>query len=834
MASTSWKTVLRVAGRQLLREARAGEVRILFIALLIAIATSSALSHFTDRLQGAMQQRAGTFLGADLVLRGSHEASHAQRLSGETLGLAHARTVEFSSVLSTEKTMQLASVKAVDAHYPLRGQLRSSDPITATEYSDQQPAAGELWAEARLVAALNIQPGDTVELGRLRLRFTRVLLEEPDRTLDLYSLAPRALINYADLAATGVVQPGGRVTFRELWRGQPEQLAAYRDSVTPSLSAQQRLQSPRDGNRQLTATLERAERYLGLASLVAVLLSGVAVALSAARFAQRRYDVAALLRCFGLSKRAVITVFCVQLTVLGLLACVAGLTLGWLAQEALFYLLRDVLPNELPPLSVQPFLVGVAVGCVTLPGFALPPLMALGSVAPLRVLRRDLTPAPLSTLAAMLVTLLALALLLNFLGLDPIMTGALLGGGLSAGLLLTGIWLLLLKTLRRVLAHRGLAWRLGLGQLLRHSVAAAGQSLAFGLILLAMSLTGLLRGELLDHWQQQLPPQTPNHFALNIASDEREAFAAQLAALNAPHAPLYPTAPGRLISHNGQALKASEISDERGSRSLRRDLNFTWSATLSADNRLVAGHWWNEQTTSDAPAVSIEQGLAESFSIKLGDRLGFDIGGERLEATVASIRQLTWSSFNPNFFIIFNPGSLQDIPVTWMTSFYLPEAQSASLVTLARHYPTVTLLPIEALLNQVRAILAQVSVAVEGVLLLVLAAGFVVLFAGIQTTLDARIRQGALLRALGTSRGLLWRARWGEFAVLGAGSGIMATLGSEVISALLYRWVFDLAWQPHPWLWALPVLGAVLVGGAGVWGTRSVLSTSPLILLRDT
>ena len=833
MASLSWMTLLRVALCQLLREARAGELRILLSALVIAVATSSALAHFSDRLQGAMLQRAGTFLGADLVLRGSHDASAAQVLAGQKAGLAHAKTVEFSSVLSTETQMQLASVKAVNNEYPLRGQLRSAD-ASGTPYNGQRPAAGELWAEARLIAALQIALGDTVEIGRLRLRVTRVLLEEPDRALDLYSLAPRALINDADLPATGVVQPGSRVTFRTLWRGQPEQLAAYRASVTPTLTPQQRLQTPRDGNRQLTATLERAERYLGLASLVAVLLSGVAVALSAARFAQRRYDVAALLRCFGLSKRAVFGVFCVQLLVLGLLACVLGLALGWLVQEALFYALRDWLPSELPPTRWQPFLVGIAVGCVTLPGFALPPLAALGRVAPLRVLRRDLAPAPLSGFAAILVTLLALALLLSSLGLDPLMTFALLGGAASAGAVLTGFWLLLLKTLRRCLAHTGVAWRLGLGQLLRYPLAAAGQSLAFGLILLAMSLTGLLRGELLDNWQQQLPRQTPNHFALNIASEERDAFAAHLATLNAPHAPLYPTAPGRLISHNGRAFNVSEMSDERGSRSLRRDLNLTWSATLSADNRLVAGHWWDALPDSTAPAVSIEQGLAEGLNIHLGDRLGFDIGGERLEATVTSIRQLTWNSFNPNFFIILNPGSLQDIPVTWMTSFYLAEENAASLVTLARRYPTVTLLPIDALLNQVRAILAQVSIAIEGVLLLVLAAGLVVLFAGIQATLDERLRQGAVLRALGASRSLLWRARLGEFAVLGAGSGVMAALGGELISALLYRWVFDLAWQPHPWLWSLPVLGAVLVGGAGVWGTRSVLSTSPLTLLRES
>uniref|UniRef100_UPI0028A7FBCA ABC transporter permease n=3 Tax=Pseudomonas TaxID=286 RepID=UPI0028A7FBCA len=413
------------------------------------------------------------------------------------------------------------------------------------------------------------------------------------------------------------------------------------------------------------------------------------------------------------------------------------------------------------------------------------------------------------------------------------LTLALLGGGAIAAVVLGFILLLALRGLRRALQGASLPWRLGLGQLLRYPLAAAGQSLAFGLILLAMALIALLRGELLDTWHSQLPPNAPNHFALNILPAEKDGFEQRVKALSPNAEDLYPMVPGRLVAVNGKPVHAMN-EDIRSERALQRDLGLTWSARLPAGNQIVAGEWWTAGEKSELPGVSVEEKLAGNLGLKVGDHLSFTVAGQTREAQIRSLRSVKWDNFQPNFFMVFEPGTLTDLPVTYLTSFYLPASQERQLIELARAYPTVTLLPVDALLAQLRSILDQVTLAVEYVLVFVLAAGFVVLFAGLQATLDERLRQGALLRALGAERSLLMRTRRSEFALLGAVSGLLAALGCELISYLLYRLVFDLPWSPHPWLLALPLLGALLVGGAGLLGTRRALNVSPLRLLRES
>ncbi|MEE1949371.1 FtsX-like permease family protein [Pseudomonas alcaligenes] len=822
-----------LAWRQLLRDARAGELRVLFFALLVAVAASTAIGYFGARLNGAMLLRATEFLGADLVLSGSAAALPEQIEAGTQLGLEHAQVVEFASVIAGEQSIQLASIKAASGGYPLRGELKSAAEPYAAEQPGGGPGPGEAWAEARLFAALDLRVGQSIEVGNRQLRLTRVLTYEPDRAGDFYSLTPRVLINLEDLASTGVVQPGSRVRYRDLWRGDSETLARYREATEKSLAAHQRLEDARDGNRQIGGALGRAERYLNLASLAAVLLAGVAVALSAARFAARRFDASALLRCLGLSRREALSLFALQLAMLGLLACLAGALLGWIGQLVLFQLLQGLLPPGVPPGGLLPAIAGMATGLVALAGFALPPLAALGRVPPLRVLRRDLLPVPPSSWLVYGAALLALGLIMWRLSLDLKLTLGLLGGGLLATLLLGGALLFGLSALRRLLARASLPWRLGLGQLLRHPLAAAGQSLAFGLILLAMALIALLRGELLDTWQDQLPAESPNHFALNVLPEEREAFAARLAELSPHPAPLYPIVAGRLTLINGEPVQGIVSKDSQGERAIQRDLSLTWAANLPAGNVLVDGQWWNDLPQSDLPGVSVESELAESLGLKLGDELNFSVGGLERKARVSSLRQVEWDSFQPNFYMIFEPGTLQDLPATYLTSFYLPPHSEKQLVELSRQFPAVTLLQVEALLEQLRSIMAQVSLAVEYVLLFVLAAGLAVLFAGLQATLDERLRQGALLRALGAERRLLLRARRAEFGLLGAGSGLLAAVGCELASFLLYRYALELQWQPHPWLLLLPLIGALLVGGAGVWGTRRALNASPLTVLRE-
>ncbi|MEA9975852.1 MULTISPECIES: ABC transporter permease [unclassified Pseudomonas] len=836
MARLPLLRLLSLATRQLLRDARAGELRVLFFALLIAVAASTAIGYFGARLNGAMLLRATEFLGADLILEGTSPALPAQIEAGKTLKLDHAQVIEFSSVIATDAGIQLASVKAVDDEYPLRGELKSAAAPYQAEKPGSRPQPGEAWAESRMFAALNLKVGDNIDVGSKTLRLSRVLTYEPDRAGNFYSLTPRVMINLADLAATGVVQPGSRVSYKELWSGSYNSLEVYRQQITSGLAPNQRLLDARDGNRQIGGALGKAERYLNMASLVAVLLSGVAVALSAARFAARRFDASALLRCLGLSRNEALVLFSLQLAILGLLASLSGALLGWLAQLGLFALLQDLLPTDVPPGGVLPAIAGIGTGLVALAGFALPPLAALGRVPPLRVLRRDMLPIPASSWLVYGAALLALGLIMWRLSLDLILTFALLGGGIITAVLLGAALLLALQSLRRLLAGASLPWRLGLGQLLRHPLAAAGQTLAFGLILLSMALIALLRGELLDTWQNQLPKDAPNYFVLNILPADKDNFTQRIAGLSTHASPLYPIIPGRLVSINEEPVRNIVSKDSRGENATERDLSLTWAAELPQGNSLSAGTWWTADGNVAAdkiPGVSVESKLAESLKLKLGDHMSFVVGGMTREAQVTSLRDVSWDNFQPNFFMIFQPGTLQDLPTTYLTSFYLAPGNDQQIVELSRAFPAVTILQVEALLEQLRSILAQVTIAVEYVLLFVLAAGLAVLFSGLQATLDERIRQGALLRALGAERALLIKARRIEFGLLGAASGVLAALGCELVSFALYRYAFSLQWHPHAWLLLLPVIGAALVGGAGVFGTRRALNVSPLTVLRE-
>ncbi|OYQ87438.1 ABC transporter permease [Wohlfahrtiimonas chitiniclastica] len=820
----------RLAWRQLWREFKAGELRILWIALMLTVTISTAIGYFGTRLQGSMNARAGEFLAADLVVRGSMPLNAAQ-VAMNTEGLTHAHTVNFSTVVFNDDDMQLVSIKAADSHYPLRGTLTIELPESSTPVAiDQGPARGEIWVENRLLYALNLTLGQTIEIGQLPLRISNILVDTPDRAGGFYSLNPFGLMNIDDLAATGAVQPGSRVTHRDLWAGDADAIDRLHQALSPTLAPHQSLLTPKDGNEQINGALSRAQTYLNLASLVGILLSSVAIALAANQFAARRYDDSALLRALGMPKNAVLALYGMMLMYLGIMGAIIGAVFGYGVQWGLLALLSNVIKGDLPAGGLLPAISGMSTGLIVLLGFALPPLAALGRTPPIRVLREDAVPVPFKNFVVYGLAIAALFLIMWQLSLNLMLTLALLGGALLMVLVLGFVLYGVVRLLRKSLQSASFIWRMALGETLRHPMRSMGQMVAFGIILMTMALVLMLRSELLQDWREQLPKDAANHFALNIAPLQKDDFAKALGEQASNVSPFYPVVMGRLTAVNGHNVKATEFVSDRAKNAIDRDLNLTWSEDLPKGNEVVAGQWW--PSIDVVNGVSLDADLAQGLGVMLNDTLTFVIAGQARDYTVTSLRSIDWQTIEPNFFVIFAPDSMKDAPVTYLTSFYWPEGQTRALIEVMKGFPTVTLLDLQALITQLNDILQQVTLAIEYILVLVLAAGIVVLLAGLQTTLAERLKQGAILRVLGANRRILLKSQGIEFALMGGLSGLLAVLGSELISYLLYHYLLDLSWQPHIRLWLLPLMGAMLITAMGMLSARSVTQVSPLTILR--
>lgn len=824
----------RLALRLLVRDWRAGELGILVTALVIAVAASTTIGFFTDRLGRGMVNQSAEFLGADLALRSPRPVEPAWLAEARQQGLQQTETLEFASVVVAGDALQLSSVKAVQEGFPLRGVLRIAEaPFASEQLTDRIPRPGEAWAALELLNRLGVEVGASVSVGEHSLRITRILTFEPGQAGDLFGVSPRLLMNRADLAATGVIQPGSRLSYQYLFAGPEAALGRYRGWLEARLGPSHELVGIREGQRAVGAALERAERFLGLSVLAAIVLSGVAIAMAARRYSERHFDMSAMLRCLGASQRDLLGLYLPQLAMVATLASAAGCLFGWLAQHGLLYLLAELLPVAPSGTRLWPVLAGFATGLVTLAGFALPPVMRLHRVPPLRVLRRELLPLPARAWLVYGAAVAAVIALMWRYTANWSLTLSVLAGGAAACALLALLAFVLLWLGRRFNRRVGVTWRFGLNNLWRRMNTSISQMLAFGLTLMAMAVVALVRTDLLASWQSQLPADVPNHFAINILPDQVESVRALLDSRGIVSSQLYPLVRGRLVRINGQAVREAVSKEAQSDNALNRELNLTWTTQLQEDNAIVAGRWWRSGDRGRT-LVSVEARLATRLGIRLGDELGFQVGAEALSARVSSIRSVQWDSFRPNFYMVFPPGVLDTFPATYMTSFYLAPGDKAVLRELVHRFPAVTVLELDLIIEQVGRIFRQATLAVEYVLVFVLLAGFAVLFAALQSSLDERLHEGALLRALGGSRRQLRRAHLAEFAALGLLSGLVAACGTECLAWVLYSQVMQLDYSFKWPLWiATPLAGAVLVGAAGYWGTRPVLERSPLLLLRE-
>ncbi|MEN8107502.1 MAG: FtsX-like permease family protein [Pseudomonadota bacterium] len=824
----------RLAMRLLVRNRHSGEQRILVAALVIAVAASTAIGFFTDRLGRGMANQSADFLGADLTLVSPRPVDADWFREARAKGLQAIEALKFASVVVGGEALLLSSVKAVQDGFPLRGKLRTAlAPFAADAETQALPRPGEAWVAPRLLTTLGLQVGDAVEVGTHTLNITRVITFEPGRVGNPFGIAPRLLMRMADVPATNVVQPGSRLSYQYLFAGREADVARFRDWLEPRLGPSHELVGVKEGRRAVGSALERAERYLGLAVLAAIVLAGVAVAMAARRYSERHFDMSAMLRCMGASQRDLLGLYLPQLLVLGLAASAVGCTLGWVAQYGLLYLLADLLPATPSAPHAWPVLAGFATGLITLAGFALPPVMRLKDVPPLRVLRRDLLPLPSRAWLVYGAALAAIvAVMWRYTGSWPLTLSVLSGGIALVALLSLLAWLLLLLS-RRFNTRVGVAWRFGLNNLWRHRRGSVSQILAFGLTLMAMAVVALVRTDLLTTWQQQLPADVPNHFAFNILPDQVEEFQTFMEQAGVATAQLYPMVRGRLIEINGTAVRKAVTKEARNDDALNRELNLTWTTELQADNRVLAGRWWQPDDTGK-PRVSVESKLARRMGIEPGDELRFAVGDQRFTTEVASIRSVQWESFRPNFYMVFPPQVIDRFPATWMTSFYLQKAEKSLLRELVARYPAVTVLEMDRVIEQVGRIFRQVTLAVEYVLVFTLLAGFAVLFAALQASQDDRLYEGALLRVLGGSRRQLRAGHLAEFTALGGLAGLLAAMGTECLAWVLYSEVLHLeySFQWPVWITA-PIAGALLIGAAGYWGTRAVVERSPMLLLQN-
>ncbi len=823
---------IRYSLRSLMREWRAGELQVLALAVVIAVAAVTSVGFFTDRVQRAMLLQATELLGADLVVASGEAVDDALEAGARARGLSTARFVTFPSVVLFEDAAQLAELKAVDAGYPLRGQLRVSETLFGEEQARVEgPGPGQVWAEARLFQQMGFEPGDRLQVGEIELEVTRVLTYEPDRGGDLFQLAPRVMFNLADVPATGLVTPASRVRHQLLVAGDEAAVNEFRTWAAPRLAPNQRIESVRDARPELRQALERAEQFLGLAALVAVLLAGGAIAVAARHYSDRQSDTSAVMRCLGASRDFVVRVFLLRLLWIALLSSLAGALAGFGAQTVLTGLLGRWFAGGLPGASAWPVFTGLAVGLVTVLGFALPSMLRIGRVPPLRVLRRELGAPPPSMWLVLGLALATLAVLLLWQSGDTRMAGRVLGGAVVMGLVLWGVAWGMILLLRPLRTRGGVALRFGLANLSRRGSLSAVQLSAFGLGIMALLLLALVRVDLLSAWEQNLPPDAPNHFMINVQPDQVAPLQDLFESRGLPAPAYYPMVRGRLTAINDRAVDPGDYANPRAERLAAREFNLSFGDEPQPDNRIVAGRWW--QPGGDPGQWSVEEGLADTLGIEMGDRLSFRIAGERVEGTVTSLRKVHWDSFNVNFFVVAPPGLLADMPTTYITSFRLDAAGDGLLADAVRRFPSVTVLDVRALMDQVRSIMDRATLAVEYVFLFTLLAGVTVLFAAIQSTRDVRRHETALLRTLGASRRQVLAGLLSEFLVMGLLAGLLAAAGATLVGYVLARQIFDLPFVLNPWLWIAGVGGGALgVGLAGWLGARGVLRHPPLLTLR--
>ena len=815
------------------RDWRRGDLLVLLFAMSIAMASISVIYLIIDRIETATEREVADVLGADLVVSSPHEVDEEWLARADELGLIRATSVEFSSVLFANDKLQLSSIKAVSDSYPLKGRIEIADsPYQTVSVPDGAPQKGNVWVEPRIFNLLKLQKGAPVELGYTNLDVGGVLMLQPGQGSTLFNIAPTAIMNVEDLAATKIIQPGSRVNYRYLFSGKNEVLKIFAGEIKEKISTSQRLVTIFDESPIAGSAITRSKKYIGLSSLLTMILLGVTIAMSASRYARRQFDTSALMRCFGMTNNQVLTIFVYILV----LVCSSGIILGGLVgglfQEVLVAVFATQFIAELPSADYSVLVLPLIASIILLFGFSIPSLVQLKSVPPMRVLRRQLQPMGLQSWLVYLVSGVTLVFVMWLqMGDMKLLASVLIGLSAMAvifALIASGI----LRLMKGMARSNSAAVNFSLRQLDANKGITLLHLLAFSITIFVIALIILVRTELLSKWQQSLGERIPNHFMVNVKPAEVEELRTFFDQNELEFSGLYPMIRGRIVGINDEDIKTAVSTEGQQHNSLRRELNITWANQLPTGNKVVNGDWqWQEE--GDDVQISIEDKTAEALGLSIGDKLNFTIGAEEWDATITSIRSIDWQTFTPNFYVIAKPGSMDNFKATYISSFYMTSDKKPLLADIIKKYPSVTIIELDLILKEIQEVITKVSSAVELIMIFVVAAGLALLWAAMEHTFDAKYRQSAILRTLGASKSFIAKSFRFEYMWLALLSSSMAILAVELVTFILYRQVFDIPYNFHwSFWWSLPAASLVLMLTASWKGVKRVTEPAPLSLIR--
>ena len=826
--------IFSYALRIFFRQIKSTEIIILLVSTTLAVAALTSVGFLTDRMSKSVDRQANEILAADVRLRTPDPIPQFWEDTAKRYGLKTAETQTFPSVVFNGNQSALATIKAVTQNYPLRGKIRIAKELYANEFEIEDiPEQGKVWVDGTLISRLNVNIGDNISVGQTDLTISAVLKYRPDQSIGFASLAPSLLINIKDIPSTGLVVEGSRVRNAFLVAGEEDSLDKFYNIIAPTMPESTRIRNREESLERTQNTADRAQRFLSLTAVISLLLSAVAIAMASRQFAYRRMDMVALMKSLGARQSFVISITCIHIFLVGILGVIFGSAMGFTIEKILIQIVGDLFAAQLPNPSLKPILLGSGAAIILLSGFTLPSLIQLRNTSPLRVLRNDITPPSLSVFFISGCSLLTLGLLLYYILEDgwmliTVFTGLLV---VSGSLYLIALGLVMLMSKLR--GQAGAAWRYGLANISKKGSKSVIQIVAFGLGLTVLLLLTFVRTDLIRGWQKTLDEDAPNYFLINIQTDQRQLINNLLLSANLEELTFVPLVRARMTKINNQDVKTYKFPDEEGRWMANREANLTWATELSSSNHLVKGEWW-PKNYSGVPLVSLEEEAAIEMGVDIGDQLNFVVAGLEIETIVSNMREVNWDSFQPNFFMVLTPGALDDFPRTYVASTRVEEHQKSVLHDITRNYPTVSIIDLNSILQQVKNIIDKASLAIQVVFLFTLAAGIAVLFAVVESTVDERRFEGAILKTLGLNRRTIMLGMLVEYTALGFVAGLLAACGASILAWLISVYFFEIDYDFNIVIWVYGLLsGIFLVSLSGLLATKKAITVSPLHTLRQ-